>query len=205
MDKIDAYYKRLFSDKVFVKNVLEAIENNLKRKTLTVEKQYIANSLIRADPENFAGLDKKGIFNSIVDGLTTAILKNKCEEEAINMHEILKSTLGVATEDINMDGDSLVSQITNSFGSSVDVNSIMGVKDFISLKNAISTGALKKNSYIYLDTRYRLLTGDNNVITWNFVNNANAAQGTINAIGDVQNITLMKIHPFKIPYVKSAD
>jgi hypothetical protein len=206
MNQTDAYYKRLLTDRIFVGDILNAIACKLGRNTSSQERTYIFDRLVRVDPENFAGLNKKGIFNTLVSGLSTAILKFNCDDDTINLHEILKSNIGIASDDIQIDGgDSLVTQITTSAGNAVDVNSVLGVKNFSDLKDVMSTGTIKKNCYIFLDTRYRLLTGDNTVITWNFVNNANATMGTINAIGDIQNITSMRIRPFKIPYVKSAD
>jgi hypothetical protein len=205
INQIDAYYKRLLTDRIFVNDVLNAIKDKLGRDTSGQERIYIFDRLTRANPEDFAGLDKKGIFNALVGGLSTAILKYNCNDDTINIHEILKSNIGVAGADVQLSEDDLANQVASSFGNSVDISSVMGLKDLVSLKDLFTAKSIKKNSYIFLDTRYRLLTGDNTVITWNFVNNANAAQGTINAIGDIQNITSMRIHPFKIPYVKSAD
>jgi hypothetical protein len=202
------YYKKLLTDKQFISAVVGGIKTKLGRSLVRQELIHIYDRLTRADPDNFVGMNKQDIYTAIVNGLSTALVNLKCEEDPIDIHEIQKSSIGVASEDINIEGDSnslLVQQVTESFASQTDITSIFGSRSWNELKSIMSPESVKKTVHVLADTRYRLFNNDNTVISWNFVNNANATQGTVNVIGDVQNIVGMKIHPFKIPYLKSAD
>ncbi|MGL5934490.1 MAG: hypothetical protein ACRCZI_02585 [Cetobacterium sp.] len=167
---------------------------------------FIINFLQNVSPSIFK-YEPDLILRKLKQDITEKIQRNECSDEVVDVHELLKNEIGVSTEDIRVESDTDFSQtITNNFASSVDIASILGSKTFTDLKNIFSPTAAIKNKKILLDTRYRVLDNDGRtIIKWNYANNTSTTQGSTNAVGDIQNIVSVRVFPFQMPYLKSAD
>jgi len=199
-------YNRLLNNPNFIDRMLSIIRNKLGRLLLPTEKEYIINYLQNMNP-NFFNNHPDVIMKKIVVDIVEKISKSQCYDEITDVHEMLKSEIGVSTDEIRVESDTdFTQQITNNFSNTVDIASILGTKSLTDLKNLIAPGASLKRAYILLDSRYRTLDNDGkNNIKWIFTNNSNVTQGSVNAIGDIQNIVSMKVSSFKIPFIDNAD
>lgn len=199
-------YNKLFNNPTFINEMLGNIRNRLNKQLNQTEKIYIINYLKNVDPRIFK-YEPKIILKKIVDDIVERISKGECVEEQTDIHEMLKTEIGASTEDIKVESDTnFTTQITNSFSNTVDIASILGSKSFNDLKNIFAPAAAIKHAYILLDSRYRVLDNDGrSFIKWNFINNTSVAQGSVNAVGDIQNIVSARVFPFRVPYNAQAD
>jgi hypothetical protein len=196
----------LFNNKDFIKTLITTIREKLGRQLTRMEKAFIIQVLQQTDSKIFI-YEPEIIVEKLVNHIVKQISENQCYEEPTDVHELLKTEIGVNTEDIRVESDTdFTQQITNNFASSVDVASIFGSKTFNDLKNIFAPAASTRTAYVLLDTRYRILDNDGRtLIKWNFVNSTTTTQGSVNFLGDIQNITSVRVSPFSIPYVAQAD
>lgn len=93
----------------------------------------------------------------------------------------------------------------SSVGTISNVQQIFGQSNFNSVLAALNPSSSIRKNYILFDTRYSQDTQDNTGITsfsWNFLSNSNVnTPGGINSLGDIKNITAIKVYPIKIPYM----
>lgn len=84
-----------------------------------------------------------------------------------------------------------------------NVQQIFGQSNFNSVIAALNPSGATRKNYILFDTRYR--SQDTDGVTsfgWNFLSNSNVnTPGAINSLGDVKNVTAIKVYPIKIPYM----
>ena len=205
-------YNRLFNDKSFINSLLQEIRYKLGRPLMRPEKMMISNTLKNINPVIFQNKTKENIIKGLSDSIAEQIVKNPCkDEDDVNIHELLKSQIGVSTSseyggnDVKTDKD-FTDQLTSSFTNQVEITSLLGNKSITDLQRIINPGLVKKNIYILLDSRYRILDNDGTTaFQWNFNNNELTTQGSVNAIGNIRDITSMRICPIRIPYNSNAD
>ena len=202
-------FKRLLSNEKIVGILLTKIRNQLGRQLTRLEGIATRNHLNSVDASLFPK-DVDSFLTVLSQQIVEKIIKNPCGREQVDIHEMLKSEIGVSTEDVGPDtsGSSMnfTQQVTGSFSNAVDVASVFGSKSFNDFKAVLNPDAVKKTAYIFLDSRYRVLDNDGRAsIRWNFTNNASTIQGSVNYLGDIQNIVSMRIAPFKLPYTVQAD
>lgn len=203
-------YHKLFGNKPFIDRLITNIKNGLGRQLVATEKQFILNYLTNLNPALLTNKNPNDVLSMMTKQIIEKIAQMPCHDEIINIHEMLKDQIGVAVEDIRVEGNvsdtSFSTQITNNFSNAVDIASLFGSKSLNDLQKIISPATVKKNAYILLDTRYRLLDTDGRTFfKWNFTNNATTSQGSVNFIGDIQNITSVRVYPTKMPYISQAD
>ena len=200
-------YNRLFNNEKYISQLIASIKKDLGRNLIATEKLYLINLLKNVNPvvfntkhpQEIADIIKKKVLDEIKSQLYGPT-------DDVDIHEILKNEIGVGTEDTSASDDSLTTQVTNSFANQASISSFLGVSTIGDINKIINPSQIEKTSYILMDTRYRILDDDGTAsFRWNFVNNNNTAQGTVNTINDVQNITSFKVLPFKIPYVSNGD
>lgn len=87
-------------------------------------------------------------------------------------------------------------------GAVTNVQQIFGKSDFSAVINAFNPAATLKKNYIVFDSRYRNQDTDGrSSMSWNFLSNsASNISGSINSLGDVKNISAIRVYPFRIPY-----
>lgn len=208
-------YNRIFNNETYIKHLYTLVRNKLGRQLISTEKMYIVNTIRNVDPTIFNNKSPSDVTNAIVNQLALDISTHQNDNEIINIQEMLKIEIGVSTDPtpdkISGDASALTSASSvnvlaaTSTGNKVEVSALLGstsINDFKSILNP----SIKKTIMLYLDTRYRIL--DDNAqysFKWNVTNNNSTTQGSVNYIGDVNNITSIKISPLRIPYISSAD
>lgn len=205
-------YNRIFSNTEFIAQLTTNIKNRLGRQILSTEKMFIINLLKSINPVVFDKKSPTEIMSRIEERIISEISKQNCSiDDTVNIHEMLKLEIGVSTEDggtseIPTSGDAFVSQVTSSFANQTEVTGLLGTKSMKELVTLINPETINKTAYMYLDTKYRILDDDGtSSFKWNFVNNATFTQGTVNILGDIKDITEIKVYPLKIPYIAQAD
>jgi hypothetical protein len=207
-------YNRLFNNKKFIQTLITIIRKRLGRNLLRTEKSYIITYLRETPVEVFKGRKYDEIVMVLSTAITQKLLENtSChDDQEINIHELLKNEIGVSTDkefDTFNIGDidtKFTDEIVSNFTNQVDVTSFMGSNNIIDLQKLFNPELVKKKAYITLDTRYRRLENDGTTeFVWNFSNNEIIVQGSVNAIGNIENITAMRIYPVRIPYNSQAD
>lgn len=199
-------YNKLFNNPEFIGTLLSNVRNKMQRQLMKTEQMYILTFLKNIDPVIFEQ-PPNVIMNMLIKQITEKFAQHPCYDEPTDIHELLKTEIGASTEDIDVASDvNFTSQITNNFANSVDVQSIFGSKTFNDLKNIFTPGAVKKTAYALLDTRYRVLDNDGrDIIKWNVTSNTTTVQGSVNIVGDIQNITAIRTFPMRMPYNAQAD
>lgn len=202
----------LFNNEQFIKSLMMAIRSKLGRNIQITEKKFILTYFRKTDHLIFKNRSYQDIITVMRDDIISQLIKLDCaNREIIDVHEMMKSEIGVSTDESENYIDSkknvdFSKTIATSFNNKVDVDSFLGNNSIESLQKIINPELVKVNSYILLDTRYRILEDDGtNQFVWNFVNNESVSQGSVNAIGDIQNITAMRVYPIRIPYNSGAD
>lgn len=205
-------YNRMFSSEIYITQMITNIKNRLGRQMLNSEKMYLIQLLKSINPVVFDRKSPKEISTLIENKVIDEISTQTCAvEDTINIHEMLKAEIGVNTEsadsgEIVPDTEVVVKQVTSNFSNQTDIASILGAKSLKELVTVLNPEIVNKTAYMFLDSRYRILDDDGTAsFRWNFVNNATYTQGTVNVIGDIKDITSIKVFPTKIPYVSQAD
>lgn len=205
---VSSNYNRLFNNELFIKQLVGNVKATLGRQLVETEKIYIINFLKNINPVIFSKKSPTAILQmlkeSIINNIQSLNTGNDDDEEEINIHELLKTEIGLGTsDDVNAPAEDAIAK---NFSNQVDVTSVLGSRTFGDLQKILNPAAIKKYAYIVLDTRYRILDNDGQTsVSWNFVNNATTGQGTVNAVGDIQNITAIKVFPIKMPYSINTD
>jgi len=204
-------YNRLFNNPKFIGDLLDNIRSKLGRILMTPEKQYIVSYLKSVDPR-ILNKPPNIVMQILEKEILEKLTKMNCVEDEVNIHDLLKQEIGASNEDVNVSADTLsnqqsfTTQVTNNFANAVDIASILGTKSLDAFKSMFSAGGGVKTAYLLLDTRYRVLDNDGrNQFKWNFSSTSNTIQGSVNAIGDIENITAMRVAPFKMPYNTQGD
>jgi hypothetical protein len=207
-----ANYNRLFNNEQFITQLIINIRKGLGRNLLATEKVYLLQLLKNINPVIFQRKKPDEILSIIVEKVLGEIASQPCGEtdDDINIHELLKNEIGVGTEDGGMPsssgGGDVTTQITSSFSNQTEISSFLGAKNIMDLLKIVNPTQVSQTTSILLDTRYRILDDDGTKsFRWNFVNNNNTLQGTVNAIGDIRDIIAIKVFPFKMPYSARAD
>jgi len=203
-------YNKLFNDKIFITALINEVKKKLGRHIQRTEKMAIINILKNVNPVIFKGSNYKNIIDSLTSTIAEEIVKFKCgneNENDVNIHEMLKSEMGVInTSDFSNDPGIFTEQVVSTFSTQVEVTSLLGNKTFTDLQKIINPNLVKKNVYILLDTRYRTLDNDGtNFFKWNFMNTETVSQGTVNAVGNIKDITGFRVYPVRIPYNPLGD
>ncbi len=205
-------YNRLFNDKAFIIDLLSMIKKNLGRHLLKPEKSYIINVLKNIDPVIFMGKNTQHILKVLSGKIAEDIVQNPCgEDENVDIHEMMKEQIGVVGDNTAIDSQSeshtdFATQIVTTFSNQVEVTSLLGNKTIADLQRIINPGLVKRTVSIMLDSRYRTLDNDGTTyFQWVFNNNEITLQGTVNAVGNIKDITAIRIFPIKLPYNSNMD
>lgn len=129
------------------------------------------------------------------------------------------STKQQPKEDEPLDIKFLVTEgggITSGKKKSTESSNAPSISNLLGMTNAdeavriLNPSSLLRKNYLMLDSRYRVLDNDNDgkitSFRWTYILQSQAsAQGTVNIIGNVRDIVALRVYPFRIPYIASAD
>jgi hypothetical protein len=169
------------------------------------ERQYMINILKNVDPIIFRGRQEPEILTVLAGRIAEQIVRYPCKPDTeVDVHEMQKSIIGVRSEQDDVEAitqQDFTAQVTSNFANQTDVSGFLGIKSFGEITKIFAPDRARKFSYIQLDTRYRILDNDGTqFFKWNFINTETTTQGSVNAIGNIRDITAMRIYPVKIPY-----
>jgi len=90
------------------------------------------------------------------------------------------------------------------------ISNLLGMTNADEAVRILNPSSLLRKNYLMLDSRYRVLVNDNDgkitAFRWNYILQSHtSAQGTVNVIGNVRDIVALRVYPFRIPYIASAD
>lgn len=186
----------------FILSIVSKIEKIVKRELLDNEIDLI----LECSKKIPINIINKYEINEIMDIVSNIVISEiqlvHKNNNNVDIHELLKKNLGKTIGTI--DNDCMDDKTKNT---EVNVECFFGIKDFSTLVKKIKEPVHGINTaYFMLDTRYRILENDGTkYFKWNHINNIIRAQGTFNSIGDIRDIISIKLMPFRIPKVKSAD
>lgn len=99
------------------------------------------------------------------------------------------------------------SDLINS--SNITLSNLLGLNNAEEAVRVLNPTALLRKNYMVLDTRYRIQSGNTSIVSkfsWTFIQHAQTSiDGSVNLVGNVRDIVAIRVYPFRIPYVKSAD
>lgn len=92
-------------------------------------------------------------------------------------------------------------------GSGVTISSVFGINNMTELSKELFNNPLKVgNAYLLLDTRHRILDDEGTLkFAWDHINNLTRQQGSVNSVGEIENIISATVYPVRMPYSASAD
>jgi hypothetical protein len=124
------------------------------------------------------------------------------------VNELTNSQVNELTNSqVNELTNSQVNELTNTPN---DINNFLGISNTEDITRVLNPNALYRKNFMLLDSRYRILSGSTidgiSTFSWNYILKSQIeAQGSVNIIGNVRDIIAMRVYPFRIPYVASAD
>ncbi len=214
-------YNSLINNEKFITKLIIDVRNKLARNLSSLEKQMIIGFLQNMDPVYFVNKQPEEILQVLTKQLVNKILKSTCGNDQVNIHELLKSEIGAATDNdfsnisgsnvtnnttTNNNVSSLVQQITGATPSVVNISSLLGISNINDIYAKINPSTNIQSMYLLLDTRYRVLDNDGTrFFKWNFVNNTTLQQGSVNGVNDILQIIAMRTYPLRIPYISTLD
>lgn len=185
---------------LFLKSIINNVENQIKRNINLEEETLIINTMGRLDNSFLNKHPINNVIKTISELIIEEITINHCEINNVNIHEILKSTIKneCDNKDKNMEEKAKPNKIVDT-----NIESIFGCSSITSLVKKVNGPINSVNTiHLLLDTRYRNLSTDGtDCFTWDHINQLTTAQGTVNSIGNVKNIISMTLMNFKIPNV----
>lgn len=194
----------IINSHTFLIRVIKNIETQIKRNLTDTEEDIVINYIKNVSCNYFNGISIDKIITILTSVVIEELHLNHCEENIIDMHEMLKDSLGDTV------GQQIANQhnIKKEAGAIVEVNieSVFGLHDISTIVKKINEPISSvNNAYFLLDSRYRILGNDGTAFfKWGHINSLVRAQGTYNSIGDIRDIISIQIMPFRIPAVASA-
>lgn len=123
--------------------------------------------------------------------------KQKEQVGEVDIREVLKQeVVNTSSSAIASRGVTKVREIMNS----LELKSILGLRTVEEIQALFNPSALFVKNYIVMDSQNRnLALNSNKRFQWQYVNNANVAQGTVNTVGTVKNLIAMQLYQPIIP------
>lgn len=199
-------YNRHVNNPRFISQLFQQVSTKLKRIITESEQMFIVNEVKNISPKLLKGHSPKKILNALSDVMFKQILNGGgCEDNLDNVREMMRQEIGTPNVVQTQSVSSYNMQKQQNINS--NIKSIFGSTSPYFIQKTFNPKALISRNYIYLDSRYRLLdTPGTSSISFNHTNGTTTRQqGSVNTIGNIQNIIGMRIYPIRIPYVQSAD
>lgn len=105
----------------------------------------------------------------------------------------------------NLDNAILDNNILNR---DVAIGNLLNVSSIGDAARALNPDSLLRKVYLVLDSRYRVLDSTGSILEfkWNYIlQSASTSQGSVSVIGNVRDIVAIRMYPFRVPYISSAD
>jgi hypothetical protein len=142
----------------FIKTLCDNIENVLKRRITTLEKQHVITYIRKINPKSIEVYPITQVKQIITEKLVENFLKKQKNYTPVNTHELLKAQIGLESEsdnvsnyllmrDTGMNLDTVGGDINSTInGNDVKVVSFLGSSDMKSLKTLLAVGGGSSSS-----------------------------------------------------------
>ena len=204
--------RREIINTAFYNVIFQGVVEKIKRQITALEKDKTVNFINDMDPDLFKPELKNKTISIMIKTLSDEFLKYDCNKQN-NKNEIqdeLRRTIGTTSEsntsnnvydDPNYSKSLLLKREPQN-------NSPFNFPDPVKMARVFNPESFFRKNYIVLDSRYRIIDNSGSINTFKWVYNLGSqisTQGGVSAVGNVREITAMKVYPFRIPYVESAD
>ena len=171
-------------------HIFKSIKTNVQQAVGEDVMQIIINRTKRISYDFIEQYGKDDIIDQMIKDISMDIEILPGDNNDNDIHETLNTI--IHSKDTVSLNDVPSNYFTNINNPDID--------DTNSVDNITKTKLIKRNAYIFLDSRYRTLDTDGTVeFKWNLYRGYNNDQGAVNAYGYIKNITEIEIYPFKIP------
>jgi len=133
-------------------------------------------------------------IDELVKLFSESFLKKISEKKDIDMHEFLKTEIGVNSEHVVVD-----KKVENE-----TVESLLNKPKL--LQSIFSPQSLIKKAYLYLDSKYRVRNTASNTLKWNIATTGTNYDEATTAVSTsrLKNIVAIKAFPFRFPNTNAA-
>jgi hypothetical protein len=222
-----ANYKRQFNTQTFYKNIASRVSVVLGRPLRQPEIHEVVSFIQKIDPELLAPAYQSKTIPIMVNTLATEFQKYDCSQpDEDDSQQFIRDTIGLSSESGTAHGiyddpsfftrtENTLSRVETALsetfsGSSNKLTNLLGMNTASEAVRVLNPTAVHRKNYMLLDSRYRILSGSDvsgiSQFSWNYILNSQAdTQGSVNIIGNVRDIIAMRVYPFRIPYVDTAD
>lgn len=149
-------------------------------------------------------------FKSNRSGFTADNTTEPPPQDVYDMHLVLQQELKEQSlVEKNANNIQLTTADENKLSSTnVEIAALLGLNNAFSIQQLFNPEATYIRNYLILDSRYRIINepSSNNItqFTWNYVDNANIADGSVNSVGTIRNIVSMRVYQPRVPFVTSS-
>lgn len=219
MDRNDKFrysvgnHNAAYNNPQFMTTVSLEISKQIGRSLTDGEQRFIVN-LIRKLDEDYLRSKKP---QDVLVGIVNVVIKKLVEQGScppmdgtmfVDMHEKLKDHIGTTSESNTshsiydrMQNDNIVSNVLKG----CNISSIMGISKPSEIMRRFNPESMLRKNYFLLDSRYKNPTSTQKQFTWDYSSDKSQQMGTVNIIGNIRDIVALRVYPFRIPYVSSAD
>jgi hypothetical protein len=215
---------RNFTNVSFYKSVVSSVEKKINRPLSRAEINESISFIQKLDPSLLSQEYQKQTIPIIITTLVNEFNNFNCQTPKYDdSQQILRETIGLTSESGTSHGvyddPSFYTRNQPNIkkGGSPkegfipkEVSKFLGISNSEDAVRVMNPTALHRKNFMLLDSRYRILSGSSidgiSTFSWNYVLKSQIeAQGSVNIIGNVRDIIAMRVYPFRIPYVDSAD
>ena len=161
--------------------------NNLSKKHLLTyaDKTFIIQNIQNVPYEK---LKHKNV-DELVNLFSEVFSKKIIEKKDLDMHEYLKTEIGVNAEHT----------VVDKKVESETVESLLNKPKL--LQSIFNPNSLIKKAYLFLDSKYRVRNTDSNTLKWNIATTGTNYDERTTAVSTsrLKNIVAIKLYPFKFP------
>jgi hypothetical protein len=201
-----------YNNPKFMTVISISVSDKLGRSLTKGEQTFIVNMIKKIDEDYLRSKNTDDVISSLTQVLIRKLTESACSPmdgaEHVDMHEKLKDHIGTTGESDTSHSiydRALTSTKTILKPPSGSVTSFLGLSKPIDVMRRFNPHGLLKKNYFLLDSRYKSTSSTKNRFIWDYSNDKNQQTGTVNVIGNVRDIVSLRIYPFRLPYVSSAD
>jgi hypothetical protein len=211
----------------FYNYIAAAVSRKISRPLLKSEKTEATNFIKNIKPELLAPEYYNKTVTIMVSTLASEFKKHKCDQPPPDTTpQNILTDIGISSESNTAHGiydnssykkstsaamsppttDENSNQLAQQ--SDISISNLLSVNNMTDAVRALNPESLLRKIYLVLDSRYRVLdtTGSIQEFKWNYIlQTASTNQGSVSVIGNVRDIVAMRVYPFRIPYISSAD
>lgn len=192
----------LIDSPTFLLSVVSKIESIIKRDLSDEEDDLVIKCIKSISREMYQYNTPNEIMNTLANTVLSELKFSHCQVNEVDTHEMLKKNLD---NSVGSGEECALKDVSRNV--EVNIESFLGTHDVSSLVKKINEPISSVNTaYFILDTRYRILENDGSeYFKWGHINSLIRSQGTYNSVGNVRDIISIKLMPFRMPFVDSAD